>query len=229
MTRVVRFAACLWMACWMLGVRSAEAQAPVPLSEEGTYRAEFVGGPTFGNKASGSLGGEFDYRLSEGFDVFFEAGHMFDVATSDIENRADRVGAFIGATADAKQAVNYFNVGVKYRFPVFGYNFFTIWVPYIGLAGGVATVKNRTKFEVNGTDVTDQLLDQYGVELGNDLTDSQTKGMLTIVVGAQRKFRNKYFIDISYRYGRIYAKSDAIVDDVAIGTNRVQGGFGMHF
>src|SRR6266700_439512 len=186
MTRSARVLLFVWMACLAIAVDAAQAQPAAPGQSEGPYYVEFVGAGTFGHHVSGSLGGELDYHLSDSFDVFFETGHMFNVTTRDIEGRAARVAAFVNGGATTKQRANYFDFGIKYRFPVFGSGFFTTWTPYIGLGGAVARVTNRTTFEVNGVDVTGQLADVYGVELGNDLTDTLTKGFFIITLGAQR-------------------------------------------
>ncbi len=65
--------------------------------------------------------------------------------------------------------------------------------------------------------------------LGNDLTGSLTKGLIVIPVGAQTDFARRYLVDISYRFGRILARSGAIENDVGISTQRVQVGVGIRF
>src|SRR5206468_7700550 len=123
-----------------------------------------------------------------------------------------------------KRHADYLDFGIKYRFPAFsGSGFLSKWSSYVGVGGGIASVKTKSTFSVNGVDVTGQLLDVYGVELGNDLTDRVTKGLFMFTLGAQRALSSRYFVDASYRYGHIFSSGN-IVDDTGTNTNRLQGG-----
>lgn len=226
MTRVAKLAVLAPLA-WLFTLGTAQAQGVPP--NQGKIHVEVTGGPTFGSKASGQLGGEFDYGITETYEVFVEGGRIFDAATGDAKARAQLVGDFIGGTGSIKQAVNYFAAGIKYRFPPLVSGFAAEWTPYVGFGAGMARVINHSEFVVNGTDVTGQLLDVYGVELGNDLTDSVDKPLIVIVAGAEKTFGGRFVLDLSYRFGRISAKTSAILEDVAITTNRIQVGFGVGF
>jgi opacity protein-like surface antigen len=104
-----------------------------------------------------------------------------------------------------------------------------MWHPYGLLGLGGASVKTSAAFSVNGTDVTGQLLDVYGVRLGNDLSSTLTKRFLTAGAGATAPFGSRYLVDISYRYGRISPKTSEIEADKGINTQRVQAGIGVRF
>jgi opacity protein-like surface antigen len=121
--------------------------------------------------------------------------------------------------------VKFGDIGVKYRAPAFA----GMWRPYIGIGIGVAKVETLVNFAVNGSDVTAQLPALYGIELGNDLSDSLNKTFVVIPVGVQGNFLKRYFVDGSYRFGTIRPRPDDIELDVAIKTQRVQVGIGVRF
>jgi hypothetical protein len=229
MMRVTRLAV-VWMAMLIGGATAVQAQTPP--GPDSRFYAEFTAAATLGHKSDSSFGGEFDMRLNQfnvsqlnQLEVFFEAGHMGNVATSDLDRRAEKIANFIGGTSGAVQKATFFDIGVKYRGPVFA----TRWYPYIGFGLGRAKIKTIANFVVNGTDVTSQLPTfDPPVELGNDLTDSLSKGLLVVPIGVQATFAKRYVVDGSYRYGRILASS-AIDGDVGISTQRLQIGVGIRF
>jgi opacity protein-like surface antigen len=90
-------------------------------------------------------------------------------------------------------------------------------------------VKTSAAFSVSGTDVTGHLLDVYGVQLGNDLASTLTKLFLTVGGGVTVPFKDRYLVDVSYRYGRIFPKTSQIQGDTGINTNRIQAGIGVRF
>ena len=229
MMRVTRFAL-LWMAILTGGVTAAQAQTP--LGEDGRYYAEFAVAATLGHKSDSSVGGEFGagvldhlWLTGDRLEVFFEGGRMGNVATTALDNRAQVIANFINGSASAVQKAKYFDVGVKYRLPVYA----RMWRPYVGIGVGAASVETIVNFAVGGTDVTSQLSSNYGIELGNDLSGSLTKTFVTVPVGVQVNFLRRYFVDGSYRFGRIRARPDDIEDDVAITAQRVQVGVGVRF
>jgi hypothetical protein len=203
--------------------RMAQAQAPTPSPEGQRFYAEAAAAATLGNKSDKAFDVEFGYRLTNAFTVFVEGGHMGNVATADLDARAQRIATFIKGTSGAVQKANFFDIGVTYRLPPLKWNL----QPYVGFGVGAAKVSNEVSFVVNGSDVTSQLLDTYGVELGNDLADSLTKPFFTIPIGVRYTVLKRYFIDGSYRYGRIAARTSQIDQDVAISAQRVQIGFGV--
>jgi opacity protein-like surface antigen len=201
---------------------SASAQS----SEPPIYAGQFTIGPTFGNKSDLSVGGEFDYKLGTEWEAFAEIGHMFNVATSNMDDRAQTIANFIGGSPSVGESATYFDVGIKYLFVPFsgGYQ------PYAGVGLGAAHVSKETVFTVGGSELTEQqLLDLYGVQLGSDLAGSTTKFMMVIALGVSRNFMEKYFFDVSYRYGPIFAKSGTIEDDKTIQSQRLQLGVGIRF
>jgi len=218
----------VWMVMMAAGAATANAQTAAPA---GRYYAEFTPAATLGHMSDSSFGGEAGIRVNDRLEGFLEAGHMGNVATSDNDARAAVVAAFIGGSASVVQKANYVDIGVKYRLPTLAER----WRPYVGIGGGVARVRNATHFFVGGNDVTAQL--EAGdcpscttnVLLGNDLTGSLTKGLIVIPVGVQTDFARRYLVDISYRFGRILARSGAIENDVGISTQRVQVGVGIRF
>ena len=179
---------------------------------------EFAVGPTFGHKSDVSLGVEGAIPLNESFDIFAEGGRMRNVATSDLDAAAAVVAQFIGGTGVAKQSVGYFDVGLRYLIPTQGQ-----FEPYVSLGLGAAKVSRSAAFTVGGTDVTSQLLDRFGVQLGGDLLEDETKALLTFGLGAHFTVRNNVFGDVSYRFGRIF------LAEQGLSTNRLQFGIGYRF
>jgi opacity protein-like surface antigen len=104
-----------------------------------------------------------------------------------------------------------------------------MWMPYVGFGVGIARVQTISTFILNGTDITDQLENTYGISLGQDLTDSTTKAFIVVPVGVQAHFLKRLVVDGSYRYGRIAARTSEIPEDIAINTQRVQVGIGVRF
>jgi len=209
----------LMVACW---VGTADAQTAAGAAADGWY-AELTAAATLGHRSDASVGGELGYTWTDEWQLVFEVGRMDNVATSALDDRAQIIGRAIGASVSTVQAATYFDAGLKYRLAPRG-----TWRPYGMLGLGAARVKNEANFSVNGNDVTNRL-DQFRVQLGSDLSGSVTKFFLTIGVGANRPFGKRYFVDLSYRYGRIFAKSGAIEDDTGVNTQRVQGGVGIRF
>lgn len=223
MMRVIRFAL-VWMTALTAATGTAQAQPPAP-PEEGRFSALVTMAATLGNKSDKSVGVDLGYRAAESFEVFLEAGRMGNVATSDLDARAQRIANFINGSASTAQKATYFDIGVKYRGPLLMQRL----RPYIGFGIGGAKVKTEVNFAVNGTDVTSDLEGRYGILLGADLTDSLTKTFITIPLGVQYTFLKRYLVDGSYRYGRISARPDDIDQDVAISAQRVQIGVGVRF
>lgn len=188
--------------------------------------AQFTVGGTFGNVSSSSFGGEFDYKLGTEWQAFLEVGQMRNVASGLTEDRAGLIAGLIGASADAVARATYVDAGIKYLFPPFGGGY----IPYVGLGFGVAPVETDVTFSVGGAALSEEdLLNRYGVQLGNDLAGSTTKPLVMLGFGVSRAIAQRYLLDVSYRYGRIFGKSGDIEDDEAINSNRVQVGFGVRF
>jgi opacity protein-like surface antigen len=197
----------------MASVSQAQT-TPAPLRKY----VEFAVGPTFGHKADVSLGAEGGFPLSESFDVFAEGGWMRNIATSDLDAAAAVVARFIGGTSKTKQSVGYFDAGLRYVIPTTGR-----FEPYVSLGVGAAKVSRSATFAVGGSDVTGQLLDRFGVQLGGDLLENETKALVTVGLGAHVNVSKRLIGDLSYRYGRIFLTGQGL------NTNRLQFGIGVRF
>jgi len=232
MTRSVRFPTLMALAL-VCAAGVAQAQTPAPASSEKAY-AVFDVAATLGHKSDSSVGGEVGYKLMDinspfvdQVFVFVEGGRMGNVATSDMDARVQNIANFIGASGTATQEVNFFDVGLKFRIMQMTHG---PWHPYALIGLGAATVKTSSNFIVGGNDVTSQLGQlQPPVQLGADLSGSTTKFLLTIGGGASANYGKRLVVDVTYRYGRIFPKTDLIADDVAISTQRIQAGVGIRF
>jgi opacity protein-like surface antigen len=187
---------------------------------DGRFSAQFTLAATLGHKSSGAVGGELDYRFNDDWDFFFEGGRMSNVASSALDARAQVIANAIGASTSLVQRAAYFDVGGRYRLMARGR-----WDPYVMLGFGAASVKTRTNFSINGVDVTNGDL----VVVGTDLAGTLAKPFLTIGAGATMPFKHRYFVDLSYRYGRIFARTSQIENDNGVNTQRVQLGVGFKF
>jgi opacity protein-like surface antigen len=209
----------------LVGVGSVHAQTPSAPSSPGIGYAEVTFGPTFGHKASGSVGAEAGYFFDEfghdRFGVFAEAGRMSNIATSEIDTKAQKIAGAINGTFQAKQPAIYFDGGVVMRFSTSHHV-----TPYALVGIGGARVSNRVTFAVGGSDVTSQL-PQRGVQLGADLSGSYTKLFVTAGAGAHVTLMERWIADISYRFGSVGANATA--EYKAIKTNRFQFGVGAKF
>lgn len=185
--------------------------------------AEIDVAATLGHKSDAAVGVEAGYRIRPRFDVFFEGGHIGNAASADLDQRATTIANAVGASASTVAKVNYFDVGVRYHWPVAGR-----FHPYLAMGIGAAGVKNETTLSVNGTAVP---AEDLGVLFGSDLNGHETSGFFMFGGGATAPFGKRYFGDLSYRYGRVFQKSDSggnVVID-GINTHRVQIGVGVRF
>ena len=205
---------------WIGLTGAARAQSnDHPYSVQGTF------GVTLG-PSDRTFSGEFGYRLNREWELFFEAGQMHNVVGSLTEDRAQIVANEIKGSADPVETADFYDGGIKYLLVPFGGGY----TPYIGIGGGVAKVTKNVTFSVSGTELTEQQLhDLYGVQLGNDLAGSTTKGLFVVAIGLSRDFAGRGFLNFSYRYGLIFAKTDTIDGDEALNTNRLQLGVGFRF
>jgi opacity protein-like surface antigen len=201
------------------GVGSVSAQTPgaSTATEDRPWYGELAAAATFGHKSSGAVGLEIGYSLNDEWQVFVEGGRMSNVATAALDQRAQNFANGIGSSGvSTTQRVLYFDVGARYQPAPYG-----MWHPYGLLGLGAASVKTSTAFGSISSDVT--------FNLGNDLSSTLTKLFLTVGGGVTVPFKDRYLVDVSYRYGHISAKTSAILDDVGINTNRIQAGIGVRF
>jgi opacity protein-like surface antigen len=202
-------------------VVAGRSEAQPPVGDESRFYAGLTLGATFGHKSSGSVGVEAGGMFGGPLGVFIEGGHMMNVGTEDLDARAQKIANAVGATASASYKVNYFAVGVRVA-PDFALRA----RPYVVLGGGVAQVRAETALAVNGTTVPPANL---GVQFGSDLSGSEKKGYFTIGGGVMYPLMTRLFVDGSYRYGHIAAKTDVIENDTGINTNRLQVIIGVKF
>jgi opacity protein-like surface antigen len=205
----------------VLCAAAAEAQTTASLNE-GRY-VEFIVGVTAGHATGAVLGGEFGWPLNLSWDVFVEGGRMLNTRTAGMDAAATTISNYLadvaGSTSyQAKQPVTYFDGGVRYKFPTAGR-----FDPYAEGAIGVARVSRNVTFSVNGVEQTAQQLDDFGVQLGTDLSGHETKAYLTLGVGARFRLFSPFYGDVSYRYGHVY------LSDAGLNTNRLQFGAGLRF
>lgn len=238
MTRVIA-ASAIVIGIMGATARVAEAQKPPRSAESAAQPAasriygEFAFGPTFGNTANASFGVEGGYWITDRYGVFVEGGRMRNVATSDIKASAGIIADDIGATATARQPVNYFDVGALARIPISRVSR-RPWVsrlaPYALFGLGAGNVSNNVTFAVNGSALSGQQLADRGVFLGNDLSGSYTRLFITVGAGTHVALTGRWFADVSYRFGRLGKNSDDPLAPIdAIPTNRFQFGVGARF
>ncbi|HEY2153470.1 MAG TPA: outer membrane beta-barrel protein [Vicinamibacterales bacterium] len=203
--------------------RAVSAQTPAAATtEDPPFYGEFGGGPTFGHHSSGYYGGEVGYRVWNNLSVAVEVGHMGNIGSQDLDDRAAIIASSVGATFAAAYQVTYYDFGVRYAF-----NMPDHWIkPYASVGFGAAHVTAVTGFSVNGTPVTPESI---GITTGNDLNGTETKGFIMIGGGATAKFKERYFGDLSFRYGRILPDTAAIDGDTGVNTLRLEFQVGVRF
>lgn len=224
MMRIARVVPIL-LAVALCSATALQAQS-APSGDTRGY-AEINGGATLGHKSDVSVGGEAGYQVMPNLDVFGEFGHIGNAASADLEARANTIANNVGGTADVVAKVNYFDVGVRYRFVIAQAPKVH---PYVALGIGAAHVTTETTLSVNGTAVPPGTL----VTFGDDLNGTHTAPFLMIGGGATVPFASRYFVDLSYRFGRVFEKSETTGTDTVIvlnafNTNRVQVGLGIKF
>jgi len=219
---MMRFARIVSCVVILLVALAAPGRAQTAAADASRYYAEFNVGATFGHKSSGSVGGEAGYKLTGPYTVFVEGGRMFNVGTSDLDQRATLIANAVGATASSSYKVNFLDGGIRYEPTAM----LSMLHPYLAVGFGWAQVKAETAFAVNGTTVPPETL---GVALGDDLNGTVSKAILVIGGGVTYPFASRYFVDGSYRYGRIFPRTGVIENDSGINTNRLQVGIGARF
>ena len=205
-----------------VGVRDARAQAAAAGQDSKMY-AEFNVGPTLGHKSDAFFGGEFGYRLTPGLDLLVEVSRMNNVGTTDLDDRAAPIAAFLGGTAATAFKVTEVSFGARYRIPVSS----TRMNPYVLGAVGVANVKTDVQFTVNGTTIDPAT--RPDLQLGGDLSGTHNKTMLVLGFGVNVPFKSRYFADVGYRFGEIFANTNNFETDKGIPTQRIVLGAGVRF
>jgi len=198
---------------------SAEAQT-APAADQKWY-VELNAGPTLGHKSDAFFGGEAGYGLTSDLFVIAEAGHMGNVGTSDLDDRAAIIANFLGATASTAFKVNYFVGGVRYNITLS-----PSVHPYVLGEVGLGSVTTEVEFSANGSVIDPGA---SGVQLGGDLSGTHNKTMLVFGFGVNVPFKDRYFADLGYRYGHILANTSNFETDTSIPTQRIVFGAGIRF
>jgi opacity protein-like surface antigen len=201
---------------WMVLLGPAYAQSVSKGYVEGVAQS------AFGNVTSQSYGVEGGVSITTSIQVFGEVGFTMDTAPASLGADAQSIASYLSRTQSnvgytAKQPVTFGVGGLRFPFATT-----TKLEPYILAGVGVATVKKDVTFTIGGTDVTNNLA-QYGVVLGNDLSGSETKAMLTLGGGVTWPAWQKLVIDFQYRYGRVATSGEGL------NINRAGVGIGVRF
>jgi opacity protein-like surface antigen len=210
---------------WLMGnlcAGAAFAQTPAAAAgPDSRFYLELTVGPTLGHKSDKSVGVEAAMRVADQLDGFFEGGHIGNAATTDFEQRGQKIANTLGASLSSVEKVNYFDIGVRYRLPVTSPKVH----PYIALGVGVAQVSTETNLTINGAPVGQDL-----VAIGSDLSGTFKRPFIMFGFGAHVTFATRFFGDLSYRFGRVSGETDG-TDEVlaAVPTQRLQFGVGVHF
>src|SRR4029078_10862599 len=144
-----------------------------------------------------------------------------NVGTSELDNRAAPIAAFLGGTAATGFRVNALAFGARYKIPLTS----TRAVPYVLGAVGFAHVTTEVEFTVNGA-----AFDPGGsVQFGADLAGSTNRALLVIGGGLKLPFKPGFFGDLGYRSGHIFSKTIEGETLESIPTQRIILGVGMRF
>ncbi|MDE3156167.1 MAG: hypothetical protein KGN76_13780 [Acidobacteriota bacterium] len=188
---------------------TAQAQTPAAGQTPSTASrifAEVDGGVTFGGTTSSVVQGQVGVRVWPAVDVFVEGGRFRDVAPSAVTTRAGVVTTYLNtlgkgtAAAHVTMPATFGAVGARYYFSETQERLH----PYAMVAIGVASVKNDAKFSLNGTDITGTI-GNYGVQLGSDLSGTQTRALLSFGGGVTMDW-NPIFVDAAVRYSRLFTQ-----------------------
>ena len=207
-------------AVWvMTGVASAQTPAAGAASRD-TYIEGNIQS-AFGNVTSQSFGGEVGTKLRPRLQVFLEVGRVRDSAPSSLGDAAQIIAGYLTQIQSAsvgfsvKQPVGFGQVGIRYAIP-----YDEEFQPYLLVGGGLARVERDVEFTVGGANVT-KTLEGFGVALGKDLAGNPMKPMATVGAGVVWYVDDAWFVDLQYRYGRIFTEQE--------GTNLSRAGIGVGF
>jgi len=207
----------------------AFAQPPSPGGQPRQLSVEITAGPTLGHKSSSFVAGEVGWRIRPKLEIFVEGGHMSNVANSALENNANVVapeigfnGGGTGSVTSTGIKVNHIDAGVKYWVDPIDQRF----RPYSLFGVGAAFATTEVGCALNGNAVDPAT---FGVQLGGDLSGTNTKTMIAFGGGIAIPFAARYYIDLGYRFGGILSKTSDIENDTAIKSQRIVLGVGARF
>jgi opacity protein-like surface antigen len=198
----------------------ADAQSAKPSGGNGYV--EGVAQSAFGNVASQSYGVEVGLTVAPKLQVFVDAGRVNDTSPSSLGVSAQLIAGFLAQTQSNvtfsnKEPVSFGLAGVRYLITSSAKV-----EPYVLAGGGLARARKNVNFAIAGSDVTGSL-QQYGVQLGTDLSGAETKPMLTVGAGVVWPAWQRLILDFQYRYGRVFTS------DQALNINRAGIGAGVRF
>ena len=220
MTRFVQVAGAVCIAalgCVEQATAQPKGDRPVTIG--------FGGGASIG-PSSGTYGIEIGYAVSDKITIFLEGGRIGNVVPGFVTDRASVISKALGGSAEVKDKATFGDVGIKYMLmPMTAAS-----QPYVGAGVGVAKIEKTSTFTIGGASVNEtQLLSQYGALLGSDLAGSTTKTTMAVLVGVTRSIGERIGVDVSYRYNRIFPKTDVITGDQGINAQRLQVGVFIRF
>jgi opacity protein-like surface antigen len=206
------------MVAFAGAVAGAEAQTAPPTP----WYVAGVAGATFGSSSGGLFGGEAGYQFSPKFEVFVEVGWATNVTPKFLKDRVRVVDAYLRSEqvgtvgSSIKDPMSYGSAGLRYYIDLGGR-----FKPFVLGGVGVANVRPKARFRINGSDVTSRLGD-YGVQLGRDLTSHLSKPMVAAGFGVMLP-QGRLRYDLSYRYDWV------LTDQKVTGVHRLYGGVGYRF
>lgn len=213
---------------WMMGLCAAglmmtgvaQAQTTAAAGEYTGYVEGFAQS-AFGNVTSQSFGAEAGINYGS-LRFFGELGVIRDTSPDSLGAAAQLIAGYLTRTQTAavsysvRQPVLFIGGGVRYVIP-----YDEEFEPYIVGGFDLARVKRDVGFTVAGTDVTDTI-GSVGVALGSDLSGTSSRSMINFGGGLVWNVHGSLFLDLQYRFGRIF-------DDEAFSVHRVGAGIGLRF
>lgn len=181
----------------------------------------FTSGASFGYASS--IGGEGSMRLARALDLIVAGAHVWNLTPADVASRAQTIANAVGATATTTVHANVFDAGFRIYVPQLGGRHVR---PYALAGGGIAFLQTHTAFAVGGgTSDADTL----GIQLGRDLSGTTIKPSILVGGGAVVTPSRRLFIDLGFRYDRIFARPSQIPRDQVLNAVRLQIGAGVRF
>lgn len=201
----------------LTGAASAQTKAPAGASDKAYVEGNLQA--AFSNVTSQSFGAEIGVTLRPRMAVFLEVGFARDTAPDTLGQAAQIIAGYLTQVQSravgfsVKQPMGFGVAGVRYAIP-----YDEDFEPYVLGGFGLARVEHDVRFTVGGTDVTDTIA-TYGVALGKDLAGAPMKPMASAGAGVVWHAGHSLFVDLQYRFGRIFT-------DVK-GTNLSRAGIGV--
>jgi hypothetical protein len=204
--------------------QTSGAQTPAPDASPSviSWYAGLQTGIAIAHRAGGEISGEAGTRVWKNLDASLEVGWFSDAANGERAQRASPLVDYLSQTqgqpASAKVTLPSLYGIVNGRWVFEGQHKYR---PYALLGFGVARSSPHTKFNVNGSDVSDSL-NQFGVTLGSDLDGHSSHPALNFGAGVLVPY-GKWYGELGYRLTTIFT------DVGASPVNRINIGVGRRF